>query len=134
MKKTISLVFMLTLLVNVTACGTLMYPERRGQTSGRIDPGVAILDGVGLLLFVIPGLIAYAVDFSTGAIYVPGGRRASADGTFSTSDMRKINVDKDELTEEKIHDVVAANLGEEVASAKAEIYRLDETGRKVRVN
>jgi hypothetical protein len=54
-----------------------MYPERRGQTGGRIDPGVAILDGVGLLVFIIPGLIAYGVDFSTGAIYLPGTHRRS---------------------------------------------------------
>jgi len=29
-------------------------------------PEFAVLDGVGLLLFVIPGIIAFAVDFSTG--------------------------------------------------------------------
>jgi len=37
------------------ACGTILYPERRGQKSGRIDPAVAIMDGIGLLLFLIPG-------------------------------------------------------------------------------
>ena len=47
-----------TLILHLTACGTLLYPERKGQTGGRIDAGVAALNGVGLLLFVIPGLIA----------------------------------------------------------------------------
>ncbi|HEU4430607.1 MAG TPA: hypothetical protein VFT98_17740 [Myxococcota bacterium] len=61
------------------ACGTILYPERRGQKSGRIDPAVAIMDGIGLLLFLIPGLAAFAVDFATGAIYLPGGRRGEVD-------------------------------------------------------
>jgi len=56
----------------LSGCGTILYPERRGQTGGRIDVGVAVLDGVGLLLFLVPGLVAFAIDFSTGAIYLPG--------------------------------------------------------------
>mgnify|MGYP003649579178 CR=1 FL=1 len=55
----------------LSGCGTLLYPERKGQRGGRIDPAVAILDGVGLLLFLIPGLIAFGIDFATGAIYLP---------------------------------------------------------------
>ncbi len=70
---------LLLALLSQTGCGTLIYPERRGQSSGKIDPAIAILDGVGVLLFVIPGLIAFAVDFATGAIYLPGGRRAQLD-------------------------------------------------------
>lgn len=61
------------------ACGTILYPERRGQKHGRIDPAVAIMDGIGLLLFLIPGLAAFAVDFATGAIYLPGGRRGEVE-------------------------------------------------------
>ncbi|WP_116472777.1 hypothetical protein [Zobellella maritima] len=60
----------------LAACGTVFYPERKGQINGRIDPVVAIANGVGLLFFIVPGVIAFAVDFSTGAIYLPGGRRA----------------------------------------------------------
>jgi hypothetical protein len=52
-------------------CGTILHPERRGQPSGRLDWGVVLLDGLGLLLFFIPGVIAFAVDFATGAIYLP---------------------------------------------------------------
>lgn len=64
---------------SLSACGTIMYPERKGQIDGKIDPTVAILDGIGLLLFLIPGVIAFAVDFSNGTIYLPGtGRRAEA--------------------------------------------------------
>ncbi len=55
-------------------CGTILYPERRGQrTTARIDAGVAVMDGLWCLLFIIPGVIAFAVDFNNGAIYLPGG-------------------------------------------------------------
>ena len=52
-----------------TSCGTLLYPERRGQPRGVIDPGVLLLDAVGLIFFVVPGLVAFAVDFTASPIY-----------------------------------------------------------------
>jgi hypothetical protein len=55
-------------------CGTILYPDRRGQTSGHIDTGVAVMDGLWCLVFIIPGVIAFIVDFGNGAIY-EGGRR-----------------------------------------------------------
>ena len=61
-------------------CGTLMYPERRGQRGGHLDVGVTILDAIGLLFFIIPGVIAFCVDFSNGTIYLPErGLRSSLD-------------------------------------------------------
>ena len=67
------------LMVQLAGCGTLMYPERKGQRAGRIDAGVALLDGLGLLLFLIPGVIAFAVDFNNGTIYLPGTSKGSLD-------------------------------------------------------
>ena len=67
------------LTVQLMGCGTIMYPERRGQASGKIDAGVAVLDGIGLLLFIIPGVIAFAVDFNNGTIYLPHRLRSSLD-------------------------------------------------------
>lgn len=67
-----------TLLIQLSGCGTLFYPERRGQLKGQIDPAIAALDAIGILFFVIPGLIAFAVDFATGAIYLPEGRYSVA--------------------------------------------------------
>lgn len=67
------------LILPLTGCGTLFYPERKGQLQGRIDPGVAIADGLGLLLFIVPGVIAYAVDFSNNTIYLPGSHETSVD-------------------------------------------------------
>lgn len=64
------------LMTQLTACGTLFWPDRRGQIEGRIDPVVAALDGIGILFYVIPGLIAFGVDFATGAIYLNDGKTA----------------------------------------------------------
>lgn len=74
LKALASALLTLTLTTQLTACGTIFYPERRGQISGEIDPGVAILNGMGLLFYIIPGLVAFAVDFATGAIYFPDAR------------------------------------------------------------
>lgn len=65
------------LLTQLAACGTLFYPERRGQIDGKLDPVVFALDAVGLLLYIVPGLIALGIDFATGAIYLPGGETYS---------------------------------------------------------
>ena len=56
----------------VTGCGTLLHSERRGQPhSNEIDWEIVALDGLGLLLFFVPGVVAFVVDFHTGAIYLP---------------------------------------------------------------
>jgi hypothetical protein len=60
------------LMAQLMGCGTILYPEREGQKSGQIDAGVAILDGMGVLFFIVPGVIAFAVDFYNGTIYLPG--------------------------------------------------------------
>ena len=61
------------LVFQLVGCGTIFYPERRGQRAGHLDIGVVALDAIGLLFFLVPGIIAFAVDFSNGTIYLPGG-------------------------------------------------------------
>lgn len=59
------------LSVCASGCGTLLYPERRGQPAGPLDWRVVALDAIGLFFFFVPGVIAFAVDFSNGTIYLP---------------------------------------------------------------
>lgn len=73
--RVIGSALIVTLLAQLTACGTILYPERRGQIGGKIDPVVAAMDAIGILFYVIPGLIAFGIDFATGAIYYSGGRK-----------------------------------------------------------
>ncbi len=106
-----SLVIIFTL--QMTACGTLIYPERRGQKTGRIDSGVAILNGVGLLFFIVPGVIAFAVDFATGAIYLPPGQGKT--NVFGERQLPLVYVDIKELNQKKIETVIAKYTGHEVS-------------------
>ena len=78
-QKLIGNLLCLSLLTQLAACGTIFYPDRRGQIDGRIDPAIVIMDAIGLLFYIIPGLLAFAVDFITGAIYLPGGKHAQVD-------------------------------------------------------
>lgn len=100
-------------LLQVVGCGTIIYPERRGQQSGRVDVGIAVLDGLGLLLFIIPGVIAFAVDFSTGAIYLPGGKSKRAEG-LKHGELAVINTSPDGLNMAKLDEILLDYTGEEV--------------------
>ena len=75
MKPVACALLTVVLTSQLAACGTVFYPERRGQISGQIDSGVAILNGIGLLFYLV---IAFAVDFATGAIYLPDSRYSVA--------------------------------------------------------
>lgn len=78
-RTALSILMVVFVLVQTGACGFILYPERKGRTSGRIDPGVAILDAILLIPGILPGVIAFAVDFVTGCIYLPGGKYYTAD-------------------------------------------------------
>ena len=102
LRKRILLCSVIITCVLNASCGTLLYPERQGQSGGRVDPSIAIMNGIGLLLFVIPGLVAFGVDFHTGAIYLPNSRSDSkTDTTKEESHYRQIGkletFDKEEL-------------------------------------
>ena len=96
-------------LVQALSCGTVLYPERKGQAGGRIDPGVAILDGAGLLLFVIPGIVAFGVDFTTGAIYLPPVKKSS--GSPDGEGTRVVLVEPDKLDRKSIEETVSLHTG-----------------------
>lgn len=86
-------------IVSLSGCGTLFYSERKGQPSGEIDPVVAIANSVGLLFYIVPGVIAYVVDFSNGTIYLPSETSASVDvhpldDTMDIASLEKLLSDK----------------------------------------
>jgi len=105
---------MATTLVGATACGVILYPERKGQVSGRIDPAVAVLDGIGLLFFIVPGVIAFAVDFATGAIYLPG---TASNTTFDMDDAERVQLEAGELGTDTIENMIRERTGEAVSLA-----------------
>ncbi|HSQ97900.1 MAG TPA: hypothetical protein VLL98_04235 [Rickettsiales bacterium] len=79
MKKLVSYSLILFTLFNTVSCGYMFYPERRNQHVGsnsKVDPGVFIMDAACLLLFIVPGVVAFSVDFTSGTLYLPSKRRA----------------------------------------------------------
>jgi len=125
--KMVCLILCFVLIVQLTGCGTLMYPERRGQTKGQVDPGVAVLDALGLLLFIIPGIVAFAVDFSTGAIYLPPGQKPK---TLSIEKVSMIQVNPAELQERNICKIVgrSTQCGEIQSLQGAKVVALNGVG------
>lgn len=109
----------IVLIAQFVGCGTLFYPERKGQRGGRIDGGVAVLDGVGLLLFLIPGVIAFAVDFGTGAIYLPGTSRNRS--SLDLKNMKVVRFDPSNCTNETLEKIVRQETGVDVKINRADM-------------
>jgi copper chaperone CopZ len=99
------------LVVQLTGCGTLLHPERKGQTGGKIDAGIALLDGIGLFFFLVPGIIAFAVDFNNGTIYLPGTRSGSLDANT----LKEVKFDPKNTNLAKIENIIKAETGHAVA-------------------
>jgi hypothetical protein len=132
LKKLLLTAAMVGSILNLTSCGTWIHPERMGQISGRIDPGIAILDGIGLLFFIIPGVIAFAVDFSNGTIYLPpdGSRVSMRDATNDLTDMGAIETGKRPLTNTDIEIEVRDRTGKDIdlKSPNVQVTRMDGEG------
>lgn len=118
---------MATYLFNAAGCGVLLYPERQGQTGGKIDPVVALLNGVGLLLYVIPGLVAFAVDFHQGTIYLPGGPLSDAGG--DSAEGRTVKVDGP-MTKENIEAALKKETGLTVDLSDDNVQAIDVTHQR----
>ncbi len=107
--------------IATVGCGTILYPARKGQPAGRLDWGVVALDAVGLLFFLVPGVIAFAVDFNNGTIYLPpegtwGPSQASTDLT-QKSPLTSIATSPQELTPQVVEQTLARHTGREIRLA-----------------
>ncbi len=91
-QRLLASVLVVALMETTMGCGTIIYPERRGQPAGKLDTDIVILDAVGLLIFLVPGVIAFAVDFSTGAIYLPPGGRSKASEALGRIEIERRNL------------------------------------------
>jgi len=71
-KRAVIIAAVLALSLACAQCGYIMYPERKGTESGKIDVEVLVLDCLWLIVGIVPGVVALVVDFATGCIYEPG--------------------------------------------------------------
>ena len=97
--------------MQLVGCGTLMHPEREGQKGGTIDAGIAVLDGIGLLFGIIPGVIAFAVDFSNGTIYLPSRTRL---GLLDLKNIKEVKFDPKHTSLASIERIIKDQTGCEV--------------------
>ena len=132
--------------VTLTGCGTLLHSERIHQPHSRdLDWKMVALNGLGLIFFFVPGVIAFAVDFYTGALYLPphpvamkpaiaddaSGRHATDVAGTSTEagvgdgaaesrvTLRKVAVGAEALNVATIEQRVAAHVGHPVSLGDA---------------
>lgn len=126
-KKIIVSVVMLACLVSFTSCGYFLYPERRGQSGGEIDIPILLLDCGLLLFFIVPGVIALAVDLTSGCIYLPGGKQRS--------DITVVHFNKgQQLTNAELESIVAQHTGERIRLNSTNPIHVDvDKSRKVDV-
>lgn len=121
--SSIAVPFLIFIMVfNLVSCGTILYPERRNQPAGgKIDVGVAVLDGIGLLFFIVPGVVAFAVDFSNNSIYLPHSRSSGKGHKFT-----EIHTGK-KLDAAAIENIVRAETGKSIdlQQSNVGIIRLD---------
>ena len=95
-------------------CGTILHPERRGQPAGPLDWRIAGLDALGLLLFFVPGVIAFAVDFNNGTIYLPPNEYGTADQENTDAKLTSVSIPPDRLSHREIGLVVSKHSGRDV--------------------
>jgi hypothetical protein len=118
-KKPIVISLVLWLAVQLSGCGTILQPERKGQHAGKLDPSIVVLNAIGLLFFVVPGVIAFAVDFNNGTIYLPSGR-----AEVDNEKMRRLHV-QGELTDEKIEKAILAQTGRIIKLNDSDVRVID---------
>lgn len=97
-----------------SGCGTILYPERRGQPAGPLDLKVVALDAIGLLFFFVPGVIAFAVDFSNGTIYLPAEDCATRPQRDGSRRLLSQTVPRSRLSLPGLSRVVSDHLGRTV--------------------
>ncbi len=124
-RQFVSSASLITLGISSTGCGTLMYPERKGQPAGPLDWKVVALDAVGLLLFFVPGVIAFAVDFNHGTIYMPAESYGQARRHGGRRKLATVKVPREELSRSRIEQVVSEHTSRKVQLEPGS-YRTEE--------
>ena len=114
-RRSIAAIVTLSLL---SSCATFLYPERKGNSGGQIDVGPLVLDILWFIPGLIPGVVALAIDFTTGAIYLGGGKRSGKlqvgpDGEIA---VHRPDLDRDAQVELRLVDQHARVLDSDVAN------------------
>ena len=72
-------------------CGTILKEEQINQPhSGKLDWKIVLLDGIGLIFFIVPGVVSYAVDYSNGTLFLSKNETMSLNGNSEGEILRAL--------------------------------------------
>jgi hypothetical protein len=94
--------------------GTEGAGTRKGQVHGPLDWRVVALDAAGLLLFFIPGVIAFAVDFTNGTIYLPPEGYAQQNAGAGEREFVTVKLPEGPVTPSKLEAIVSEHAEREI--------------------
>lgn len=102
MLKKICLFVAASAFLFVTACGTLLKPDQINRShSKNLDITIVLLDSIGLLFLIIPGIMAFAIDHTNGTLYLPKGKISlndtSVDGVYKALVSNGYNLSKEQV-------------------------------------
>ncbi len=115
--RIISVILFPVMVMQMASCGTLLYPERRHSDiqvdpkGRRIDPAVAALDAVCLVFFIIPGIVAFAVDFATGAIYLQKEKEQSNTTMWEQQEKVVVHMIPNEMAKATLERIISREAG-----------------------
>lgn len=123
--KFVASVALAALISQTASCGYILYPERVGQgDTGKLDPVVVALDAVGLLFWLIPGVVAFVIDYNNGTIFLPDGLVSNETGENS------IQLSKKQMTQQGIEKAIAKHTGKTIklddSKAQREVIEEDQ--------
>lgn len=125
MKKQLVVLALSACLLCGSGCGVLLYPERQGQTQGDLDLKVVLMDGVGLIFFVVPGLVAFAIDFYQGTIFLP---EPSVSSLEELKESPKVRIEGP-ITQASIEAALHQATGRHVDISRAYVRQIDGSKR-----
>lgn len=101
---------------SASGCGSILYPERVGQPRrGPLDWKVVVMDGACLLLFFVPGVVAFAVDWYNGTLFLPAHqcrhRHDPVEG------MVQVDLGRDPLTQDRLEAEILKLTGQRISLA-----------------
>ena len=113
MRRFFLIAAMLSLLCSVTGCGTLFFSHRMGKKlSKTIDNRVFYTDCFLCLFGVVPGVVAFILDYENGTIYYTEAELLP-DDLFGMKKLPGGN-----MTPEEIAEKLSAALDKEITSSE----------------
>ncbi|MBR7140399.1 MAG: hypothetical protein IKD44_12770 [Lentisphaeria bacterium] len=113
MRRFFLIAAMLSLLCSVTGCGTLFFSHRMGKKlSKTIDNRVFYTDCFLCLFGVVPGVVAFILDYENGTIYYTEAELLP-DDLFGMKKLPGGN-----MTPEEIAEKLSAALDKEISSSE----------------